>query len=66
MPYLNQAGQPIHEEQLFTCVGSRDEITDQTRNDAIALILQHLGVEIVATNATKHGNTEMVLRKPEP
>lgn len=62
---VNQAGHPIEEEQLFVHMGySLSEITDQDRNDAIALLCQHLGVQIVHTNATKHGNFELVLRKP--
>jgi hypothetical protein len=68
MSQVNQYGEPIHEEQLFAHIGQLTctEITDQDRNDAIALILQHLGLEIIATNATKHGNTELMLRKVAP
>lgn len=61
---VNQQGHAIDECQLFSYVGeSGTLITDQDRNDAIALLCQHLGVQIWRTNATKHGHVELVLWK---
>lgn len=63
-PRSNARGERINEEQLFAHIGQAayTYITDQDRNDAIALILNHLGLIVVATNATKHGDTELQLR----
>lgn len=58
---VNQRDEPVVEESLFRC-WSRTA-TDEERDTAIGLILEHLGLEIVSTNATKHGNTELELRK---
>lgn len=62
---VNQRGDPIAEEFVFGHVGDATP-TDQDRNDAIALILEHLGLEIISTNATKHGDTVLELRKVAP
>lgn len=60
---VNQAGQEIEEESLFSCVGDTwTEISDRDRNDAIALILEHLKLEVWRTNANEHGNPEVQLR----
>jgi hypothetical protein len=61
---VNQAGDPIEEEQVFAYVGDDYKPrSDQDRNDAIALLCDHLKVEIWRTNATKHGDVQLVLRK---
>lgn len=39
--------------------------TDEERDTAIALLCEHLGVEVWRTNKTKHGNVEIELRKIE-
>lgn len=61
--YLNQAGQPVVEELLYAHGMTFEPATEEERDKAIALVCQHLGVEIVRTNATKPGTTEVVLRK---
>ncbi len=63
MTRTNQVDEPVTEDMLFTCWGER--ATDDERDKAIGLILQHLGMTIVRTNATKHGTTELELRKEE-
>lgn len=50
------------ERQLFTW---DDPATDDERDTAIGLILRHLKLKIVETNATKHGNVEMQLQPDE-
>ncbi|OOV05785.1 hypothetical protein RF819_02835 [Rhodoferax fermentans] len=61
---VNQRGEPVVEEHLFR-YGIRSA-TDDERDTAIVLILEHLGLVIVKTNATKHGTTELELRKEAP
>jgi len=63
MTRTNQMDEPVEETQLFEfwC----DTATDKERDTAISLILGHLGLKIVRTNATKHGTTELELRKEE-
>lgn len=61
---VNQRDEPIEETTLFGGAWC-DPATDAERDEAIALILRHLGCTIVRTNATKHGNTELELRKDE-
>jgi hypothetical protein len=56
----------VEERQLFPYVGHHDSFTPHECSDAIALLCDHLGVEIWVTNATKHGYVETVLRKAEP
>lgn len=58
---INQRGEQIIEEHLFAYVGQTD-ITDQDRDVAIKLILEHLNLQIIATNATKHGDRQLILR----
>jgi len=62
--FTNQAGQPIEETRLFQMYWSERE-SEADVQQAIALILGHLQLKIVRTNATKHGNTEMRLL-PDP
>ena len=63
---VNQRGEEVTEETLFGYVGDTlTAVSDQDRDDAIALICQHLGIRIVRTNATKHGNTQLVLQTEE-
>lgn len=59
----NQKGEPVEETPLFW--GWSDPATDAERDEAIGMILRHMGMKIVRTNATKHGNTELELRKDE-
>lgn len=68
MTRVNQLGQPVEEQQLFgyvhtsiRCYGPSP--TDDERDVAISLLAERLGVEIVRTNATKRGNTEIILRE---
>lgn len=64
---VNQRGQPVREEIIYTSWGTvhalTTTITDDMRDQAIALLCEKLKVEIVLTNATKHGDTEVVLRE---
>ena len=59
--WVNQLGEPVEETQLFQ-IGC-DSATDYERDTAISMILDYLQMEIVRTNATKHGTTELVLRE---
>lgn len=63
MSRVNQQDAPIEETILFQCWGERS--TNEERDWAIGSILQHLGMEVVRTNATKHGNVDLVLRSTE-
>ena len=58
---VNQRGDPVEETLMFPCWS--DSATTKERDEAISLILEHLGMEIVRTNATKHGNVKLELRK---
>lgn len=61
---VNQRGAPIAEEQLFAFPGATHTVvTTDDLEDAIALLCAYLKVELWRTNATKHGNTELTLRK---
>jgi len=62
---VNQNGDRIEEEHLFAHIGQipYGDVSDQDRDDAIALLCDHLGVDIIRTNATKHSRAELVLRK---
>lgn len=62
MDRINQAGEPVQEEQLFVFAGDNHSLTFADLHDAIALLSQHMEVEIWRTNATKHGITELVLK----
>lgn len=61
---VNQNGEQLEESTLYAswAAGTHDR-SDEERDTAICLLCEHLGVEIVRTNATKHGNTELILRK---
>ena len=58
---VNQRGEPIEENTLFPYGHEYEKVSDADRNQAIDLLCQHLNVRLVRTNATKHGNTEIVL-----
>lgn len=62
MTRTNQAGLPVQED---TIIFGWDSVTDQERDEAIKLILTHLKMKVVRTNATKHGTTEIELRSDE-
>lgn len=51
------------EELMFKC-WTGGESADDIKT-AISLILSHLKMEIVKTNAAKHGNIELLLRSIE-
>ena len=65
----NNAGQPVKEETIYSMCGQvfafNTQITDAMRDEAIALLCEKLRVDIVLTNATKHGNTQLVFRDAE-
>jgi hypothetical protein len=64
---VNQNGEPIKEDTVYSSCGQvfafSTEITDSLRDSAIALLCEKLGVDIVSTNATKHGVRALVLRE---
>lgn len=61
----NHAGDPVKEGTIYSNCGMvfafDTKITDELRDKAIALLCEKLRVDIVLTNATKHGHTELVL-----
>jgi hypothetical protein len=57
----NHNDELVQETLMFKCWS--DAATEQERDTAINLILEHLKMEIVKTNATKHGTVELELRK---
>lgn len=61
MTTTNQNGDPVEEYLLFTSWG--ETATTEETHQAIALLAELLGIEFYRTNATKHGNVEVVLRK---
>lgn len=63
MATVNQNGDPVQEDTLFECWSVPS--TPAEREQALGLILNHLGMTIVRTNATKHGNVELELRKQD-
>jgi len=65
MTQVNQKGEPVQEDTIYSYFGNvcaSMPITEDVRDKAIALLCEKLQVEIVLTNATKHGTTELVLR----
>jgi hypothetical protein len=60
--WVNTNGDPVEETQMFQ-IWCGDH-TDEERDMAIYLLLDHFNLEIIRTNATKRGNAEMVLREP--
>ena len=59
----NHNGDPVEETELFVAWSERS--TNEERDTTIGLILQHLNLKAIRTNATKHGNTEIQLRASE-
>lgn len=57
---VNQQDAPIIEEVLFASWTSSEDPLDIAR--AISCLCEHLNIEIIRTNATKHGNTEVQIR----
>lgn len=62
---VNQAGKPIEEVVLVGHGIAFKELEDHERDAAIALILQHLKLQLVCTNFTKQGTTELQLQPEE-
>jgi len=62
MTPTNQMGDAIEEEVLFPAYGY---VEQSDLGKAVSLLCARLGVEIVRTNATKHGTTELVLREAQ-
>jgi len=58
---VNQRGDRVFEEDVFT-PGYNLHTTDAQVRDTICLILGHLNLKVIETNATKHGTTELQLR----
>lgn len=59
---VNQRGDPIAETQIFP---AHDVVSTEDLRDAVNLLCEILGVEIVRTNATKCGNCELQWRAKE-
>lgn len=60
---VNQRGDPISETQIFPSYGT--EVDTEDLHEALNMLCEHLGVAIVRTNATKHGHSQLQLRKKE-
>ena len=58
--WVNTNGDPVEETVMF--IG--DYHTLEECEKAICLLLDHFNLEVVRTNATKHGTTDVVLREP--
>ena len=56
---VNQNNEPVTKVQMFAFWS--DPATNAERDQAIRLILIHLGCHIVRTNTTKHGATKLEL-----
>ena len=61
MTQVNQRGEPIHEDWI----GTPDNFVPGEAERALLLLIDHLGLSLYRTNATKHGNVELVLRRNE-
>lgn len=55
---VNQRGEPVQEDYMLPGIFEPGEL-----EQAVCLLVQHLGLDLVRTNATKHGNTELRLRR---
>lgn len=58
---VNQMGDEIQEHPIFTAFHASSDIGHIQQT--IELLLEHLGLEVWETNATKHGAFELQLRK---
>lgn len=58
---VNQKGEPIEETYLLP-FGDSSSMTLEELREALALVCDHLQVNIYRTNATKSGNVEIELR----
>jgi hypothetical protein len=62
MTAVNQAGEPVQETILFGATAlARVELSDVIT--AVNLLCERLNVEIVHTNATKHGVFDTILQE---
>lgn len=57
---VNQRGEEVEETVLSPYWG---DMTGDEAKTLLMLLLDRLGLEAVRTNATKHGATEVILRK---
>jgi len=55
---VNQRGEPVQEDYLYP-----GDLRDGELEQALFMLLQHLNLDLVRTNATKHGNVELDLRR---
>lgn len=62
---VNQRGEEVEETSLFTYGHAYENWTPAELAQAVGLLCLHLKVEVVRTNATKHGHVELVLRGAE-
>lgn len=62
MARVNQMGEPVEESELFPHGFNYQSWSKEDLATALGLLCSHLKIEIVRTNATKHGATELVLR----
>ncbi|WP_087865086.1 hypothetical protein [Comamonas thiooxydans] len=63
MTLVNQQGNPAHTEVLLP-YGS-EQLSPSDLQEALSMLYEHLGVQLVRTNCTKHGHTELQLRQVE-
>lgn len=55
---VNQNGEPVQENFLYP-----GDLREGELEQALFLLLRHLNIDLVRTNATKHGNVELDLRR---
>jgi CO dehydrogenase/acetyl-CoA synthase epsilon subunit len=58
---VNQAGDEVFRETFY----GPTELSDKEAKELLLKLIEHLGLRAVKTNATKHGNTEIVLEKED-
>jgi len=56
---VNQRGEPVYERTVAGCGVEPNEAELRT---VVSMLLDHLNLEAVLTNATKHGTCEIELR----
>lgn len=56
---VNQNGEEVFEDYIFT---GNDFSNPEEIGEALLILADHLGFQVVRTNATKHGNTVLELR----
>lgn len=58
MTHVNQRGEPVFEDYLYDF----SSVTHDELQTIVFGILDHLNLEALKTNATKNGNTQLIVR----